>query len=88
MKRIMKVSLILLIFFVGVFIYAQSVGAEEETPFYWEYINVDIDVQENGDMLITETQKYVFTAKHTNERYRRVTLDKVNMIENPIAEEE
>ena len=36
--------------------------AQSEVPFYWEFINVDIDVQENGDMLITETQKYVFTG--------------------------
>ena len=47
-------------------------------PFYWEFINVDIDVQENGDMLITETQKYVFTGPHTNERYRYIPLDTVH----------
>ena len=51
-------------------------------PFYWEFINVDIDVQENGDMLITETQKYVFTGPHTNERYRYIPLDKVVAIES------
>ena len=52
------------------------------TPFYWEFINVDIAVQNNGDMLVTETQKYVFTRKHTNQRYRYIPLDKVKEINN------
>lgn len=51
--------------------------AADQPPFHWEFINVDIDVQENGDMLVTETQKYVFTAPHTNKRYRWIPLDKV-----------
>ncbi len=61
----------------------------ESAPFYWEFINVDIDVQENGDMLVTETQKYVFTAAHTNERYRWISLEKVDHIDNvQVFEEE
>ena len=39
-----------------------------------------IDVQENGDMLVTETQTYVFTAPHNNQRYRSIPLDKVDGI--------
>ncbi len=49
-------------------------------PFYWDSINVAIDVQDNGDMLVTETQKYVFNKEHTNERYRYIPLDKVDDI--------
>ena len=52
--------------------------AADSAPFYWAVINVDIDVQDNGDMLITETQKYVFTAPCTDERYRWIPLDKVD----------
>jgi hypothetical protein len=54
---------------------------------YWEYINVDIDVQENGDMWVTEEQKYVFTAPnmfdapHSIQRYRWLPLDKVDGID-------
>jgi hypothetical protein len=55
--------------------------AQESSPFYWEFIHVEIDVQGNGDMLVTETQKYVFTAAHTNERYRWLPLDMVDAIE-------
>ncbi|RWX43574.1 putative membrane protein (DUF2207), partial [Candidatus Electrothrix aarhusensis] len=54
----------------------------KSSPFYWEFINVEIDVQENGDMLVTETQKYVFTAAHTNERYRYIPLGRVDRIDN------
>ena len=50
-------------------------------PFYWAFINVVIDVQENGDMLVTESHKYVFTGPLTNERYRWIPLDHINAIE-------
>ena len=76
MKWLIKASLVLFTLYGVVFLDSQSIGAEEQTPFYWKYINVDIDVQENGDMLITETQKYVFTGPHTNERYRWIPLNK------------
>ena len=54
--------------------------AQKNSPFYWEFINVELDVQKNGDMLVTESQKYVFTKSHTNERYRYIPLDKVDQI--------
>ena len=28
-----------------------------QLPFYWDAIDVEIDVRDNGDMLVTETQK-------------------------------
>ena len=62
--------------------------AADPVPFYWDFINVDIDVQGNGDMLVTETQKYVFTASHTNERYRYIPLDKVDSIDSIEVSEE
>ena len=49
-------------------------------PYYWDYINVSIEVQNNGDMLIIETQKYVFTQPYSNQRYRYIPLDKVDGI--------
>ncbi|MEN8220698.1 MAG: DUF2207 domain-containing protein [Pseudomonadota bacterium] len=60
----------------------QIVSAQEPSPFYWEFIHVEIDVQENGDMLVTETQKYVFTASYSNKRYRWLPLDKADSIDN------
>ena len=59
-----------------------SHAAAQQLPFYWDNINVIIDVQTNGDMLVTETQKYVFTADYTNERYRYIPLDKVDEIKD------
>ncbi|MBD2250593.1 DUF2207 domain-containing protein [Nostoc parmelioides] len=52
----------------------------QSVPFYWEFINVDIAVQTNGDMLVTETQKYTFTGDYENRRYRYIPLDKINKI--------
>ncbi|NJL65506.1 MAG: DUF2207 domain-containing protein, partial [Methylacidiphilales bacterium] len=52
----------------------------QTAPFYWEFINVDIAVQNNGDMLVTETQKYTFTGDYKNQRYRYIPVDKVKEI--------
>ncbi|MEM7591078.1 MAG: DUF2207 domain-containing protein, partial [Cyanobacteria bacterium P01_A01_bin.83] len=49
-------------------------------PFYWNSIDVAIEVQDNGDMWVTETQEYVFNQEHTNQRYRYIPLDKVDKI--------
>lgn len=51
-------------------------------PFYWDFINVGILVKNNGDMLVTETQKYVFNKEYTNERYRYIPLDRVDEIKD------
>ncbi|MBC1304336.1 DUF2207 domain-containing protein, partial [Trichormus variabilis N2B] len=52
----------------------------QSVPFYWEFMNVDIAVQTNGDMYVTETQKYTFTGDYKNQRYRYIPLDKVDQI--------
>ncbi|PSN11353.1 hypothetical protein C7293_24615, partial [filamentous cyanobacterium CCT1] len=58
-----------------------SVGlAQATSPFHWDFINVDIALKPNGDMVVAETQKYTFTADHTNQRYRYIPLDKVDRI--------
>lgn len=59
----------------------------QEVPFYWDYINVNIDVQTNGDMLVTETQKYVFKSDYPNQRYRYIRLDKVDEIQDVTVQE-
>lgn len=55
---------------------------ESTLPFYWDFINVGIEVKDNGDMLVTETQKYVFNEEYTNERYRYIPLDRVDEIKD------
>jgi len=67
-----------LLSFIGLFALIQSVYAEHY--FYWDFINVDIELQKNTDLLITETQKYVFTRAHSNQRYRWIPLDNVDEI--------
>lgn len=59
----------------------------QEVPFYWDYINVNIDVQNNGDMLVTEEQKYVFKSDYQNQRYRYIRLDKIDEIKDITVEE-
>ena len=64
-----------------------SAQAYAEAPYYWDHINVDIAVQENGDMLITEEHKYVFTGPHTGKRHRYIPMDKVDTIEDVAVRE-
>ncbi len=57
-------------------------------PYYWDYINVRIEVQSNGDLLISERQKYVFTKPYSNQRYRYIPLDKVDGIKDIAVKED
>ncbi|MBS9389230.1 MAG: DUF2207 domain-containing protein [Dolichospermum sp. WA123] len=88
MKKLLmrRISFSLLAMLVTVLITFTHAVAQE-VPFYWDYINVNIDVQTNGDMLVTETQKYVFTSDWTNQRYRYISLDKVDEIKDVTIQE-
>ena len=78
----MRTAVALLLAFSLFLTTSHSIIAQGEGPFYWEFINVDIDVQDNGDMLITETQKYVFSGIYSNYRFRWIPLDRVDGIED------
>ncbi len=54
--------------------------AQASTPFFWDSIDVDLTLETDGDLLVTETQKYVFTQNHTHERYRYIPLDGIDSI--------
>jgi Predicted membrane protein (DUF2207) len=81
-KRLLKKIAFLLMASLSLLLVTVTHAAAQQLPFYWDNINVIIDVQTNGDMLVTETQKYVFTADYTNERYRYIPLDKVAQIKD------
>lgn len=66
--------------FVLCFVFSFTHVQAQSVPFYWEFMNVDIAVQPNGDMLVTETQKYTFTGEYNNQRSRYIPLDKVDKI--------
>jgi hypothetical protein len=85
-KWVRQVALALAVACVAFFVNCTYVVAQG-TPFYWDYINVSIDVQVNGDMLITEEQKYVFTKPYTNQRYRYISLRRVRSIQDVTVEE-
>ncbi len=47
-------SIIVSVAIVVVILFVNSYGSfAQGNPFHWNHINVDIDVQENGDMLVT-----------------------------------
>jgi len=86
-KRLVKKIVFLLMAALTLFMVTVTHVAAQEIPFYWDNINVTIDVQTNGDMLVTETQKYVFTGNYRNQRYRYIPLDKVAAIKDVTVEE-
>jgi len=86
-KRLVKKIVCLLMAALTLFMVTVTHVAAQEIPFYWDNINVTIDVQTNGDMLVTETQKYVFTGNYRNQRYRYIPLDKVAEIKDVTVEE-
>jgi Predicted membrane protein (DUF2207) len=74
-----RATLAVITAFVALFLNC-NYAAAQELPFYWDFINVNIDVQTNGDMLVTEEQKYVFTGNHTTQRYCYIPLDRVQEV--------
>ncbi|NER84951.1 MAG: DUF2207 domain-containing protein [Leptolyngbya sp. SIO1D8] len=79
-QKVFRYSRWLLVGFWVCWLSFSPVLAQADSPFYWDFINVDITLQPNGDLLVTETQKYQFTANHTNERYRYIPSDRVDKI--------
>jgi Predicted membrane protein (DUF2207) len=58
---------------------AQATAAH---PFYWETMNVDLQLIESGDLLVTETQKYIFTEPYTNQRNRYIKINNIDKIQD------
>ena len=86
-KRLLKKIVFLLMASLSLLLVTVTHATAQQLPFYWDNINVTIEVQTNGDMLVTETQKYVFTAAYNNERYRYIPLDKVDDIKDVTVSE-
>ena len=86
-KRVLSIVLSLLLGLAIALTVPQMRPAQAAVPFYWDSINVDLDVQPNGDMLVAETQKYVFESDYSNQRYRYIRLDKVDGIQNVSVQE-
>lgn len=82
MKTYMEMSFLSLLLSSGIFIITVSTARAGSEPFFWDFVNVAIDVQENGDMLITETQKYVFSKAYRTERDRCIPMHKVDDIDS------
>lgn len=54
--------------------------SQAATPFFWDFVNVDITLETDGDLLVKETQKYVFTGDHSRDRYRYIPLEGIDTI--------
>jgi Predicted membrane protein (DUF2207) len=45
-------------------------------------MDIDLQLVKSGDLLLTETQKYVFTDKYTNRRNRYIQIDRIDSIQD------
>lgn len=79
---ISRTVLFILSFSFSVFIGRTAIHATSSHPFYWEKIDIDLQLVESGDLLVTETQAYVFTAPYTNQRTRYIQLDQIDEIKD------
>jgi uncharacterized membrane protein YgcG len=57
-----------------------QVGFSQEIPFYWDRIDVDLNLQTNGDLLVTETQTYIFSSDKDPQRHRYLPIDRIDEI--------
>jgi hypothetical protein len=79
--KVLIITTVLLALGLAVIACAPSDRADAKSPsFYWESWSVDINVQENGDMLVTEVMQYGFTRPTGNQRSRWIPLDKIGRI--------
>jgi hypothetical protein len=73
-KQLIKKIVFLLMASLSLLLVTLTHAAAQQLPFYCDNINVIIDVQTNGDMLVTETQKYValpnLVCKKVNNFYK------------------
>jgi uncharacterized membrane protein YgcG len=74
--------LFMLSLILSILIGTTAIQATPAHPFYWEKMDVDLQLVESGDILVTETQKYVFTDRYTNRRTRYIKLDKIDEIKD------
>jgi uncharacterized membrane protein YgcG len=80
LTSIVKGLLFAISFSLSVLLGTTAIQATAAHPFYWEKIDIDLQLVESGDILVTETQKYVFTDQYTNKRTRYIQLDQIDEI--------
>ncbi|MDI7275135.1 MAG: DUF2207 domain-containing protein, partial [Anaerolineae bacterium] len=66
---------------------ARPARADDKT-YHWDYIDVDITIQPNGDLDIVERHCYVFTEGSFTYAYRDVPLTRVESIDDVWVEED
>jgi Predicted membrane protein (DUF2207) len=84
---IIRAAIFILSFGLSILLGTTAIQATAADPFYWEKMDVDLQLAESGDLLVTETQKYVFTDKYTNRRNRYIQIDKIDSIQDIIVTE-
>ena len=53
----------------------------QDSPYGWESIDVLIDVQQNGDILVEETSAYAFQRQHDFFRSRYIDMEFIDPID-------
>jgi Predicted membrane protein (DUF2207) len=87
MQLISRAILFILSLSLSIFLGTIVVHGIPDYPFYWEKIDVDLQLFESGDLLVTETQKYVFLDRYTNQRNRYIKIDKIDDIQDVVVTE-
>jgi Predicted membrane protein (DUF2207) len=87
LTSIIRAAIFILSFSLSILFGTTAIQATAADPFYWEKMDVDLQLVESGDLLVTETQKYVFTDRYTNRRNRYIQIDKIDSIQDIVVTE-
>jgi uncharacterized membrane protein YgcG len=81
-KSIVRGLLFILVICLSIVFNVSVIQAQSSHPFYWEKITVDLKLVKSGDLLVTETQTYVFTDRYTNQRIRYIQIDRLDEVKD------
>ena len=76
------VKLLPFLFFLFLLTVPSSLVLAQEKSLVWNRYDADITVQNNGDLLVQETQEIAFTSGSFHFGYRAIPLDRVDNITN------
>lgn len=72
MKTLLFIPLLMVLFMSG--------NLQAKTPFHFGFVDVEVALQDNGDLLVKETEQYVFDEPYSDLRYRWISLAGIDSI--------
>ena len=79
-SSITRVIIFILSLGLSILLGTTAIQATMPDPFYWEKIDVDLQLTDSGNLFVTETQTYVFIDKHSDRLSRYIQVDQFSSL--------